>query len=55
MSSKTYKAIFVPQELHKGIKIDALHSNMSMIEYLTFLKSLNSPFKVSKSKIKKYA
>lgn len=37
MADKTYKAIFVPADLHNRIKMSALKRKFSMIEYLTAL------------------
>lgn len=34
MADKTYKAIFVPQELHYEIKKLALRKKLTMIEFL---------------------
>ena len=37
MSDKTYKAIFVPQELHDKVKLSAVKNKITMIEYLQLL------------------
>lgn len=37
MADKTYKAIFVPAELHNRIKMSALKRKLTMIEYLDAL------------------
>ena len=42
MDDKTYKALIVPQKLHKEIKLRAVKKGVSIIEYLEdLLKKLN--------------
>lgn len=37
MTSKTYKAIFVPPELHDKIKMEALKNKKTMIDFIADL------------------
>lgn len=32
-----YKSIFVPEDLHKRIKLQAIKKSMTMIEYVNYL------------------
>ena len=34
MTSKKYKALFVPEKLHKEVKLRAVKKGMTIIEYL---------------------
>jgi hypothetical protein len=43
MTNKDYKAIFVPVELHKKVKLAALKNNLSMIAFLEKLLSKSNP------------